>query len=81
MLLKIKDQKLLKDSVTGAIINIDREKIDQYHVKKKMLSETQNIGDEVKILKKKLEEIDEIKSDLNEIKKLLKGLNRSNVSC
>jgi predicted transcriptional regulator len=65
MLSKIRNYSgILKDTNSGAILNNDRKAVDEYHAKKKMLSSTRNLH----------EEIDSIKKDMEEIKELLRGL-------
>jgi predicted transcriptional regulator len=65
MLSKVKNYSgILKDTKSGAILNNDRKAVDEYHAKKKMLSSSRNLQDEV----------DSMKKDLEEIKELLRGL-------
>ena len=57
---------ILKDTKSGAVLNNDRQAIDEYHAKKKMLNSARNLQ----------EEVDDIKKDLAEIKELLRGLTK-----
>ena len=67
MLTKVKNYSgLLKDTRSGAVLNNDRQAIDEYHAKKKMLNSARNLQ----------EEVDDIKKDLAEIKELLRGLTK-----
>lgn len=72
---KVKDRPdLLKDPVSGAIINIDRKKSDDYLARKSQINKTKAIEETVTELKDKLKEIDSLKDDLNTIKSLLKEI-------
>lgn len=65
---------LIKDTVTGAILNVDRSKSDEYFVKKNQINKTREIEENVREMQSKLLEIDNLKNDLLEIKSLLKEI-------
>lgn len=75
MLVKVKDHPgLLKDTVSGALLNVDRRASDEYLRQKDMLNNNRKMQEDVLQLKEKIGEIDSLKEDMNEIKTLLKEL-------
>lgn len=74
-LAKINDHnELVKDVSSGAVLLNDRTSANDYLARKKMLSTSRTMTDEINTMKNKIAEIDTIKDDLAEIKELLKGL-------
>ena len=74
-LLKIKNEpNFVKDSETGAIMNINKKEIESYHTRKATMVSARQAKEELNIMMNRLHEIDDIKKDINEIKELLKGL-------
>jgi uncharacterized coiled-coil DUF342 family protein len=70
--LKIKDRKdIVKDPKSGAILSCDKQQMEEYLAKKRILSESRKSNDQVQDLSKK---VDELSNDITEIKNLLKGL-------
>lgn len=65
---------LIKDTVTGAILTVDKTKSDEYFVRKNQINKTKEIEQNVKQMREKLGEIDSLRTDLNEIKSLLKEI-------
>lgn len=75
MLIKVKDEPgLYKDSSTGAIINNNKKKAEEYLAQKALRNANKIDQKELSSMKEKLSEIDNIKKDLDDIKSLLKEL-------
>lgn len=75
MYVKVKDHPgLVKDTKSGAILNVDRKAADEYLRQKNMLNTNKKLQEEVSQLSEKIGEIDSLKDDMNEIKSLLKEL-------
>ena len=75
MYVKVKDHpELVKDTKSGAILNVDRKSAYEYLRQKNMLNNNRILQEDVSQLKQKIGEIDSLKSDMNEIKSLLKEL-------
>jgi len=70
-LVRVKDRKIVKNTKTGALLNIDKQAIDDYKAKKAALSGVRQNKQDINILWEKVGEIDQIKSDIAEIKNLL----------
>lgn len=64
MKVKIPDTTLTRDIKNRALLETDRSKLDEYHMKSKMLNSNKSMQ----------EQINTLKQDMNEIKELLKGL-------
>lgn len=64
----------IKDTQTGAILNTNKNKLDEYNAKKKMIASTHEIRQEINNVMNKLKEVEELKKDIDEIKNLLRGL-------
>lgn len=72
---KIKDRPdLIKDTVTGAILTVDRKNADEYHRQKSFINNTKKMQQEMNEVREKLSEIDNVKQELQDIKNLLKEL-------
>lgn len=65
---------LMKDLNSGAIVTVDRNKADEYLIKKRQINSMKALQEEVQELKGKLAEIDNLKDSLCEIKSLLKEI-------
>jgi cell shape-determining protein MreC len=75
MFIKVKDHPgLVKDSYSGAILNVDKRAAEEYHRQKNMLNTNNKNKEEIAEIKEKLGEIDSLKNDMNEIKSLLNKL-------
>jgi hypothetical protein len=75
MLVKVKDHPgLIKDTVTGAVLSVDKTAADEYLRQKNLLNSNRKMQEEVLYLKDKIGEIDSLKEDMTEIKSLLKEL-------
>lgn len=74
-LIKVKENpNLLKDSVSGAILNTNKKEAEEYRIKKTMMTVASDSMQEINNVMVKLQEVDELKKDIAEIKKMLKGL-------
>lgn len=74
MIVNVEDRPdLKKDTISGAILNVNKKEKDQYLSKRAELNRQK---EEMEFLKSKLKEIDNIKNDMLEIKELLKGLSK-----
>lgn len=74
MIVNVEDRPdLKKDTISGAILNVNKKEKDQYLSKRAELNRQK---EEMEYLKIKLKEIDNIKNDMLEIKELLKGLSK-----
>jgi hypothetical protein len=75
MLVKVKDHPgLIKDTVTGAVLSVDKTAADEYLRQKNLLNSNRKMQEDVLKLKDKIGEIDSLKEDMTEIKSLLKEL-------
>jgi hypothetical protein len=75
MYYKVKDHPgLVKDTVTGAVLSVDKTAADEYLRQKNLLNSNRKMQEEVLYLKDKIGEIDSLKEDMTEIKSLLKEL-------
>ena len=76
-LVKIKDEpNFIKDTETGAIMNVNKKEIDSYQTRKATMIAARQAKEELNNMMGKLHEIDDLKKDISEIKELLKGLVR-----
>lgn len=66
----------MKDSETGAIINVNRKGLDDYKARKATFMAARSAKEEINNVMVKLQEIENLKKDIEEIKKMLKGLVR-----
>lgn len=66
--------ELVKDTYSGAILNVDKKSADEYYRQRNLLNNSRKMQEEVENLKEKLGEIDSLKNDMNEIKSLLNKL-------
>lgn len=72
---KIKDRPdLIKDTVTGAILTVDRKNADEYNRQKNLINSNRKMQQEIEEVREKLSEIDNVKQELQDIKNLLKEL-------
>jgi hypothetical protein len=62
---------LLKDSVSGAILNNDKQAIEDYKSKKMAMQRAREAKNEVAELG---ERVDKLQNDISEIKRMLEGL-------
>lgn len=75
MYYKIQDRNdIVKDSVTGAILKVDKKSADEYLRQKTIINNNRKNQEELAEIKNKITEIDSLKQDVNEIKLLLKEL-------
>lgn len=75
MYYKIKDRDdVVKDSVTGAILKVDKKASEEYLRQKNIINNNRKNQEELSEIKNKITEIDSLKQDVNEIKFLLKEL-------
>lgn len=75
MYYKIKDRDdVVKDSVTGAILKVDKKAAEEYLRQKNIINNNRKNQEELSEIKNKITEIDSLKQDVNEIKFLLKEL-------
>jgi len=75
MLVKVKDHPgLIKDTVTGAVLSVDKTAADEYLRQKNLLNSNRKMQEDVLKLKDKIGAIDSLKEDMTEIKSLLKEL-------
>lgn len=72
---KISDRPdLIKDTETGAILNVNRGGADEYFAKKSQINRMKEVQQEVQDIKDKLSELEDIKENMSEIKSLLKEI-------
>ena len=65
---------LVKDTISGAILTVNKKVDDEYHRQKNLLNSSRKAQEEIAEIKEKLGEIDSLKNDMNEIKSLLTKL-------
>ena len=71
MLVKTNVEGLMKDTKSGAILNVDNEKLQAYKKQKTFMEER----------KRDTERLNHIENDLSEIKNLLQALLKENDKC
>ena len=75
MLRKIENhENLVKDSDSGAILLNNRNIVDEYKARKKLINQNRSLEQEINIIKHDLQELSKVRDSLEEIKEMLKGL-------
>ena len=67
----IPETSLSRHIGSKGLVETDRKKAEEYHIKSKMLNGNRHAQEEISSLKEKIAEIDNIKSDINDIKAML----------
>ena len=68
MFVKVQDSKLIRDTISMALINTDSVEKNEYYTKRNLLMNQKKELDSVK------KELSELKNDMSEIKNLLQNL-------
>lgn len=74
MQVAIQNSSFVRDMNSKAILETDISKANEYRIKSKMLSDTNDLKRQMSDLHDRVRELETVKIDIQEIKQLLKGL-------